>query len=493
MENLNNIQSYKYSLKAYMAKAVIITLVFFMIILPIVASAKSVTVPINSTGSTKSAPHSFASIVKKASPSVVYISTKKVIKQGYLSPFGQNDPLRDLLERFYGNRMPRNIPQHGLGTGFVIDKEGYILTNNHVVDSVDEIKVTLEDESIYEAKIIGRDPETDIALIKIDGAKDLKPVKLGDSDKLEVGDWVVAIGNPYGLGHTVTAGIVSAKYRNDVMGGTFDNFIQTDASINPGNSGGPLVDINGDVIGINSAIISQTGGSVGIGFAIPINMAKDILPMLKTGKISRGYLGVTVQNIDTDLKEKFDLEDENGALIASVSSGGPSDKAGLKIGDVIISLDGKPIKDMNNLIRLVSSTPVGTEVKVVVIRNGKKKTFHVELGERPSSGEYGAEDQSYRLNLGMELEALTPEKARRYGLSDTEGLLVIDVDFNSPASEAGLRQGDVILEVDHEKILTIEEFDKKLSDYKPGDRILLLMKRRNTTMFITLKIWKDQD
>ncbi len=481
MEHRYNKQSYRLSLREHAIKALIITLVSFLI-LPLTASANA-----------KPVPDSFAGLVKKSSPSVVYISTKKIIKQRYLSPFGQNDPLRDLLEQFYGNRMPRNIPQTGLGTGFVIDKEGYILTNNHVVDSVDEIKVTLDDDSVFEAKIIGRDPETDIALIKIDDAKDLKPLELGDSDKLEVGDWVVAIGNPYGLGHTVTAGIVSAKFRNNVMGGTFDNFIQTDASINPGNSGGPLMNINGEVIGINSAIYSQTGGSVGIGFAIPINMAKDILPMLKTGKISRGYLGVNVQNIDSDFKEKLDLEDENGALVISVASGGPSDKAGLKTYDVIISFEGKQVKDMNNLIRLVSSTPVGTDAEVVVIRKGEKKILHVKLGERPGSGEYMDENQSYRLNLGLELETLTPEKARRYGISDSEGLLVLDVDFNSPAAEAGLRQGDVILEVDREKILTVEEFDEKLRDYKPGDKVLLLMKRRNATLLTTLRIWKDRE
>ncbi|MBN2419803.1 MAG: DegQ family serine endoprotease [Deltaproteobacteria bacterium] len=449
-----------------------------------------------SSSSAKAAPESFSVLVKKASPSVVYISTKKIIKQRYLSPFGPNDPLRDFFERFYGDRMPRDMPQTpqvGLGTGFIIDKEGYILTNNHVVDSVDEIKVTLEDESIFEAKIIGRDPETDIALIKIDDAKDLKPLELGDSDNLEVGDWVVAIGNPYGLGHTVTAGIVSAKYRDNVGIGTFDNFIQTDASINPGNSGGPLMSIDGKVIGINSAIISQTGGSVGIGFAIPINMAKDLLPMLKSGKIVRGWLGVSVQDIDADIKDKLGLENENGALIASVTPGGPSEKAGLKIGDVIVSFQGKEIKDSKRLPYIVSSTPVGTDAEVVVVRKGDKKTFKIKLGERPGADEFMDGGQASRFNLGMELETLTPEKAKRYGISDTEGLLVLDVEYNSPAAEAGLRQGDVILEVDREKILTVEAFNKKLLDYKPGDKILLLMKRKNSTGFITLRIWKDEE
>lgn len=485
MENKYNIHTGKLFFREHTMKSVIMFLISIMIILPLAGTAVA-----------KHAPDSFSDLVKKASPSVVYISTKKIMKQRQFSPFGQNDPLRDLLEQFYGNRMPRNIPQTpqtGLGTGFIIDSEGYILTNNHVVDSVDEIKVTLENDSVYEAKIIGRDPETDIALIKIDDAKDLKPLELGDSEKMEVGDWVIAIGNPYGLGHTVTAGIVSAKYRDDVIGSPFDNFIQTDASINPGNSGGPLMNINGEVIGINSAIFSQTGGSIGIGFAIPINMAKDLLPMLKTGKISKGFLGVGVRNINSDFKEKLDLKDEDGALVISVASGGPSDKAGIKTYDVIISFEGKQVKDMNNLIRLVSATPVGTDAEVVVIRNGKEKTFHIKLGERPSSDELTGEDRTSRLNLGLELETLTPEKAERYRISVSEGLLVVDVDFNSAAAEAGIRQGDVILEVDREKILTVEEFNKKLQNYEPGDKIMLLMNRSNTIIATTLRIWKDQN
>ena len=469
------------SLKKNSVKGIITILVILIAVLPFTIAASATTVP-----------DSFAPLVKKASPSVVYISTKKMIRNRF-SPFGQNDPLRDFFERFYGDRMPREIPQTALGTGFIIDKDGYILTNNHVVDSADEIKVTLEDNSTFEAKIIGRDPETDVALIKIDNAKNLKPLALGDSDKIEVGDWVVAIGDPYGLSHTVTAGIVSAKYRNNVMGGSFDNFIQTDASINPGNSGGPLLNINGEVIGINSAIYSQTGGSVGIGFAIPINMAKDILPMLKKGKVERGWLGVMVQNIDPDLKEKLGLKSENGALISNVDPDGPSEKAGLKRGDVIVSFQGKDVKDSKNLPYIVSSTPVGTNAEVEVIRNGERKTFHVKLGERPSSGEEMAADQSSRLNLGLQVEALTPEIARRYGISDTEGLLVVNVDNNSPAAEAGLMRGDIILEVDRQKMRTEDDFDRKLKDYKPGDKILLLIKRGNTTIYTTLKIWKDQE
>jgi serine protease Do len=448
--------------------------------------------PVGTIVSAKPAPESFSTIVKEASPSVVYISTKKIIKQRQFSPFGPNDPFRDFFEKFYGDRFPQEIPQSGLGTGFIIDKEGYILTNNHVVEMADEIKVTLQDKSVFEAKIVGRDPETDIALIKIEDAKNLKALKLGDSDLAEVGDWVVAIGNPYGLETTVTAGIVSAKYRDNVGIGTFENFIQTDASINPGNSGGPLMNIDGEVIGINSAIYSQTGGSVGIGFAVPINMAKDLLPMLKTGKIVRGYLGVNVQEITPDLKEQFKLENENGALISQVYPDGPSEKAGLKSGDVIVSFQGKEIKDSKRLPYLVSATPVGTEAEVVVIRKGERKTFRVKLGERPSSDGTEAQEQSRSLNLGMTVEALTPDKANRYGIQDTEGLLILDIEYNSPAAEAGLRQGDIILEVDRIKMKTEKDFEDKLKSYKPGDKVLLLVKRGKSAIWTTIRIWKDK-
>jgi serine protease Do len=478
------IKSHINSLGKKSAMAFFITLLFIMFILPV-----------GTTVSAKPAPESFSGLVKEASPSVVYVSTKTTIKQRQFSPFGPNDPLRDFFEKFYGDRMPRDIPQTGLGTGFIIDKDGYILTNNHVVEKADEIKVTLEDESVFDAKIIGRDPETDIALIKIDKAKNLKPLKLGDSDLMEVGDWVVAIGNPYNLGHTVTAGIVSAKYRDrdDVGIGVFDNFIQTDASINPGNSGGPLLNIDGEVIGINSAIFSQTGGSVGIGFAIPINMAKDLLPMLKTGKIVRGWLGVGVQGITPDLKEKFNLESENGALISQVYPDGPSGKAGLKSGDVIVSFQGKEIKDSKRLPYIVSATPVGTDAEVVVIRKGERKSFSVKLGERPPSDETAMVQESPSMNLGMTIEALTEEKARRYGIQDSVGLLVLDVEYNSPADEAGLQQGDIILEVDRVKMKTENDFETRLKNNKPGDKILLLIKRGRSEIYTTMRIWKDKE
>ena len=443
----------------------------------------------------KQPPASFSELVKKASPSVVYISTEKIIEQRrqFRSPFGQNDPFGDFFDRFFGDRYPGNrFPQKAtaLGTGFIIDKEGYIFTNNHVIERADTITVTLEDKREFTARIIGKDPKTDIALIKIDDAGDLTSLNLGNSDDLEVGDWVVAIGNPFGLFHTVTAGIVSAKYRD--LGGPYDNFIQTDASINQGNSGGPLMNTNGEVIGINSAIFSQTGGNIGIGFAIPINMAKDLLPQLKKGKIERGWLGVGIQEINPALKEKLDLKDEKGALVSHVEEGGPADKAGIKRDDVIISFDGKEIKEYKDLPYIVSSTPVGKKVKVEVLRNGKKKTFTVKIeelvGDEESQTMMGGGGDIAGPDLGRVVHELTPEIAQRYGISDTKGLIVLQVQYNSPAAEAGLREGDIILEIDREPVENVRQFNSKIKDYKAGDTILFLVKHEDMTVYVTLKV-----
>lgn len=465
----------------------IIMLIFTLSGLPVVTADQTEKLP----------PATFSNLVKEASPSVVYISTKTKARQRDFMPFGQNqnDPLNDFFRRFFGDRNPRDLPpQRGLGTGFIIDKEGHILTNNHVVERADQINITLENEEEFKARIIGRDPETDLALIKIDGAENLTPLKLGDSSKLEVGDWVVAIGNPYGLGNTVTAGIVSAMYRDiDINPGPFDNFIQTDASINPGNSGGPLMNTRGEVIGINSAIFSQTGQNIGIGFAIPVNMAKDLLPMLKEGKVVRGYLGASVGDINPVLREKFKLEDDNGALISYLTPDGPAEKAGLKHGDVIVSFEGKKVKDSSELVAMVSSTPVGTEAKVEVVRQGKKKIFHIPLGERPGSEETPVTKETSSSDLGLELEEITPEMARRWGISSTEGLVVTRVAYDSPAAEAGLRRGDIILEIDMEKVTTIRDFNRKIQDYKPGDGIVLFIMRQDTTIYLTLKLWDEEE
>jgi len=438
--------------------------------------------------STASVPASFSQLAKKASQSVVNISAVKVVKgHGTFSfPFGPNDPFRDFFEKFFGEEMPRDFKQQSLGTGFIIDKEGYILTNNHVIEKTDEIKVILADGKEYTAEIVGRDPKTDLALIKIKPDRPLVPLPLGDSDKIEVGDWVIAIGNPFGLGHTVTAGIVSAKYRH-IGAGPYENFIQTDASINPGNSGGPLLNTAGEVIGINTAIFSQSGGSIGIGFAIPINMAKDLLPQLKKGKVVRGWLGVLIQAVTPELKEKLGLERVGGALVADITPGGPAEKAGIKRGDVIITFDGKEIKEMRDLPYIVASTPVGKAVEVEVVRKGKRMTFKVEIGQLETEEGVPAPTKAAPM-LGMTVKELTPDLARTYGLSETSGIIVVEVERGSPAAEAGIRAGDLILEIDQAPVRTLEEFEKKLSSYKEGDKILLLIGRQGGTLYLILKV-----
>ena len=435
-------------------------------------------------------PGSFSELVKQASPSVVNISVEKVVRGrgGAPPPFGSDDPLRDFFERFFGNQMPKDFKQRGLGTGFIIDKEGFILTNNHVVENTDEIKVRLADEKEFSAKIIGRDPKTDLALIRIETKQPLKPLPLGDSDELGVGDWVVAIGNPFGLGNTVTAGIVSAKYRQ-IGAGAYDNFIQTDASINPGNSGGPLLNTAGEVIGINSAIFSQSGGNIGIGFAIPINMAKDLLPQLKTGKVIRGWLGVMIQPITPELKDKLKLEDEKGALVADVTKGGPADKGGIKRGDVIIGFDGTEVKESKDLPFLVASTRVGKSATVEVIRKGQRKSLEVRIGELKEEKEPQAVSEM-RPYLGMTVEELTPELAEKLGQSEMSGLVVVQVDDNTPAAEAGVRPGDIILEVDQAPVENLDQFNRKIGTYKEGDTILFLIKRGEATLYLTVKVWE---
>ncbi|MBN2062625.1 MAG: DegQ family serine endoprotease [Deltaproteobacteria bacterium] len=444
----------------------------------------------DTAGIDKSIPGSFSNLFKNAKDSVVNISTIKVVKGGARlfrgGPLNPNDPFNDFFERFFKDQVPREYRQRSLGSGFIIDKEGFILTNNHVVEQTDAITVKLADGDEYDAKIIGRDPKTDLALIQIEAKEPLKALEFGDSDALAVGDWVVAIGNPFGLDHTVTAGIVSAKYRN-IGAGSYDNFIQTDASINPGNSGGPLIDTSGKVVGINSAIFSQSGGSVGIGFAIPINMAKDLLPQLKSGKVIRGWLGVIIQEITPDLKDKLGLEDESGALVGDVTTGGPADKAGILRGDVVVTFDGKKIKDMKELPLIVANTQVGKVVEVEVIRKGKKLTIDVKISELMEEDEK-EEPSVEETDLGMIVEEITPQMARQYNLPADSGMIITQVEEGSAGEEAGLRRGDIILEIDQAPVKTLSEYRDKISKYKKNDTILFLIKRQDATIYLTLKV-----
>ncbi len=445
------------------------------------------------TNTAMSAPqNSFSMLVKKAQPSVVYISTVKIIKGNTLfhHPFGErsnpDDPFKDFFDRFFGNRESRDFKQKGLGSGIIISADGYILTNNHVVEKSDEIRVTLANGKEFSAEIIGRDPKTDLALIRIETGETLQELPFGDSDKLEVGDWVIAIGNPYGLGNTVTAGIVSYKSRN-IGAGPYDDFIQTDAAINPGNSGGPLLNTSGEVIGINTAIFSQNGGSVGIGFAIPINMAKDLLPQLKRGKIIRGWLGVIIQKVTPGLKDKLKLKNEKGALVANVAPDGPAEKAGIKRGDVILSFAGKEITEMKDLPYIVSSTPVDQKVIVKVFRKGKTKTFKIKIGELKEEA-VSQKAEEPETDLGMTVEKLTPQLAHKLRLTESSCLIITRIQNNSPAAEAGLRQGDIILEVEQDKIENLSDFHDRIQAFNKDDTILFLVKRGETTIFLTLKV-----
>ncbi len=433
----------------------------------------------------------FAKIAKRENPAVVYISTTTKAKKNaphgrrrMTPPHGGNNPFQDFFERFLEPNL--NIPRRSLGSGFIIDKEGYIFTNNHVVKDADEIKVTLLNQKEYTAKIIGSDPKTDIALIKIDREDDLPTVKLGDSEKIEVGEWVMAIGNPFGLSHTVTVGVVSAKGRT-IGSGPYDDYIQTDASINRGNSGGPLINTAGEVIGINTAIMAgNTGGSIGIGFAIPINMAKQILEDLKTkGSVTRGWLGVLIQKITPEMADSFGLPNTDGALVGDVVKDSPAYKAGIERGDVIVEFDGKNVPSMEDLPRIVAATKPEKEVSVFVIRGGKREEFRVTIDKLKDSREM-VDVASEK--LGLNVQEITPELAENLKLDSSEGVLVADVEFGSSASEAGIRRGDVILEINRKEIKNLKDYGDMVKGIKKKDNLLFLIKRGNGTIFIAVTV-----
>jgi serine protease Do len=431
---------------------------------------------------------SFSGLVKKVAPGVVNIMAVKLIKTPApeQSPFAPDDPFKDFFDRYFGNRMPREYRQGALGTGFIIDPQGMILTNNHVVEDTTELKVKLADDREFKAEIVGRDPKTDVALIRIDAGGPLDYLPLGDSDALEVGDWVIAIGNPFGLGNTVTFGIVSAKYRQ-IGAGAYDNFIQTDASINPGNSGGPLLNMKGEVIGINAAIFSQSGGSEGIGFAIPINMVQDLLPQLRQGKVRRSYLGVIVQDITPELKAKLKLGTDNGALVSDVVSDGPAGKAGVRRGDVIVSFDGKTVRSSRELPLIVAAAPIGKKAIIEIMRMGKKMMLHAVTAEMAEE-EQPPETQTEGVQLGVTLQPLTPEIAGNYGLNRTQGLLIMQVEQGSPAAEAGLQPGDIIVEVEQQQVADLVKLKNIIAKHVGGDTLLLLVDRGGNTVYLTLKM-----
>ena len=431
---------------------------------------------------------SFADLAEKASPAVVNIQTSKKVGGAAPGKPGQPGQPGQPPFEFFGGPLgelfrQREFKVPSLGTGFVISSDGYIVTNNHVVEDVDSIKVGFLDGTELDAEVIGRDPKTDVALIRVKTEKELPALPLGDSDKVRPGEWVVAIGNPYGLAHTVTAGIVSATGRN-LRSGPYDDFIQTDAAINPGNSGGPLLNLAGEVVGINTMINPQANT---IGFSVPVNLAKEILPQLRaSGHVTRGWLGVQIQEISPEIAEKLSLKDKSGALVSSVDPKGPAAAAGVKRGDVIRKFNGKPVANMPELPRLVANVPPGQTVQLVVVRDGKEEAVEVKVGTLSDTQQQAKADTGHGPSVyGLHAQNLTPEIAEQLGMEGTEGVVVTAVEPDSPAEEAGIRRGDVVLEVDRQPVGDAAEFRRRLDASPKG--ALLLVKRGDATLFVALK------
>ncbi|MHB8789918.1 MAG: DegQ family serine endoprotease [Desulfobulbaceae bacterium] len=434
----------------------------------------------------------FASVVKKAGPAVVHVRVEKSVKSSGQELDLFNDPF---FERFFGPQFrhprqgePKEFKQQGAGSGFIISPDGLILTNNHVVGEADTITVRLADEREFKAKVIGTDPQSDVALIKIE-ADNLPVLPLGDSDKLEVGEWVIAIGSPFELNQTVTVGVVSAKGRNRIGINDYENFIQTDAAINPGNSGGPLLNIHGEAIGMNTAIFSRSGGYMGIGFAIPISMAKAIQQQLeKHGKVTRGWLGVVIQDVDEELAKSFGLEKARGALISEVADKSPAAEAGLQQGDVIVELDGTELTDVSELRNKVALLAPGSNIDVLVIRDGKKKTVKIAIGEQPAdmAKAPGSNGDDSLQNMGLTLQNLTEELAGQLGYSPEQGVLIAEVEPGSPAQQAGLKPGQLIEEVNRQRVRNLKELRKVLEKVKPDAKVLLYVRAGEYRQYIVL-------
>ena len=438
-------------------------------------------------------PESFSQLADTAKPGVVNIRTVKTIKGGgpvfrhfFGNPFGGRDPFRDFFGPFE-NEPSQEFKQRSLGSGFIIDEDGYIVTNNHVIEDADQIKVRLVDEREFDAELVGRDPKTDLALIRIKDAPDIKALPLGDSDVLKVGTWVVAIGSPFGLEQTVTAGIVSAKGR--IIGsGPYDDFIQTDASINPGNSGGPLINMQGEVVGINTAIIAS---GQGIGFAIPVNMAKDIINQLKTkGEVTRGWLGVGIQDLTPELAEYYKVKGETGVLVTHVFEGDPADRGGIKVNDIIVAVNGEPVDSSRELSRRIAGMGVGKSTKITVVRDGKEKTVTIQTARREDEELQVSKAPESDDKLGLSVRPLDPELARRLGFDEEErGVVVTGVTSGSKAEAAGIEQGDLVKEINRNPVSDLDEFRKELERIDKGEEIRLLIKRGRSG-FLVAKMTK---
>lgn len=443
----------------------------------------------------------FAAVAAHVKPAVVSVYSEKTVKYrapDFPFPFGD-----EFFRQFFGQQFsnPRGqsqeyrVPQRGMGSGMIIDKQGHILTNYHVVGDGDNINVRLADQRKFNAEIVGTDPRSDVAIIKIKGniPDDLPTVDLGDSDALQAGNLVIAVGAPFGLTQTVTQGIISATGRQDVGISDYEDFLQTDAPINPGNSGGPLVNMRGEVIGMNSAIATNIGQFAGVGFAIPVNMIKTMLPtLIKGGKITRGMLGVAIQDLNEDLAKQFHLSDVKGALVSQVKQNSPASKAGIKVGDVIVGYDGKKVEDTRQLRNWVAGTAPGTRANIEVLREGKQETLTATIGtltaETAEAGaaSNGGGDQLAALGLGI--KTLTPQLARQLGLGDETGVLITGVQGGGLASAAGLQAGDVIAEADRQPVTNVRELEGVLSKAKNKDRVLFLIKRKGGSLFVVLQL-----
>jgi len=434
--------------------------------------------------------NSIADIAEKVGPAVVNIDTVRMVKQG--SPFFSQDPI---FRQFFGEQFKdysRTIPQKGTGSGFIISQEGYILTNEHVVHKAEKIKVTLSDGREFDGKVIGSDLDSDIAIVKID-SDDLPIVTLGDSDKLRVGEIVVAIGNPYGLQQTVTMGVVSAEGRSiPVEEHTYRNFIQTDAAINPGNSGGPLLNTKGEVVGINTAIIAYAQG---IGFAIPINMAKrNIDDLINLGKVRRSWLGVYIQEVTPEIAKQFGLpEDTKGVLVGDVVKDSPAEKSGIKRGDIITKVNNEEVDYPGELQDKIGSIEIGEKANIEVVRDGKETSFVVRIDEMPTVDEEGSElskEKVFSVQTGLKVQMVTPEVAKEVGLPWVKGLAITEVISGSSADDMGLQPGDIILEANRVEVSTVDEWEKVISKLEPGDTLLLLVFRSGRTYYVPIKVEK---
>ena len=461
--------------------------------LPSASSSSTDTMPAPVVGAT---PPNFVPVVKAVKPAVVNISTTRLVKQGGQTPSPMDDPF---FRQFFGEeffhrfQIPRERRENSLGSGVIVDSAGYIITNNHVVAKADEIKVLLNDKREFTGKVVGTDPKSDLAVIKIN-AKDLPVVPWGDSDKLEVGEYVLAIGNPFGLNQTVTQGIVSAVGRANVGIADYEDFIQTDAAINPGNSGGALVNAQGQLVGINTAIFSRSGGYMGIGFAVPSNMTRAVMDsLIKGGKVVRGWLGVSIQDVTPDLAKQFGLKDSRGALVSEIIPDSPAAAAGIQSGDVITAFNGKTVESTSILRNTVAQTPVGKTVKVELLRDKKSMSFDVKITEQPKDiaqvdGETVQGDGTNTALAGVEVRNLTPQIARQLGLPPaTAGVVIAGVEQGSTAEEAGLQEGDVIMEINRQPTRNIGDFKRLSGKLSKKDSTLLLINRQGRKLFIAIQ------